>query len=235
MYTVVVYHLVDYNNFPLAPSYRFPTLSITTAYILSLPIVLWIEWYYQREFRDPYPSIEKLRKLIPKMLMMIVVALALAFAVISFKEWGIYQVTISLILSVGSLMFWLLLIYGKDVLKGTTVNVPNEEMTIKSGKTTHKIKFDELAYFSSMNKIVIAQLISGKRIITGYNLSELENKLPRQFFRINRQYILNKSAVADATRTKNQKVSIALKEEISPEPLLVSRYRISAFYDWINS
>ena len=92
----------------------------------------------------------------------------------------------------------------------------------------------DLSYFSSKNKIVTAHLKSGKDIITNFNLKELEKILSNEFFRINRQYIINKEAIDVVKNAKNYTLEVHLKKQESKIPLIVSRYRVPHFRKWFT-
>lgn len=129
---------------------------------------------------------------------------------------------------------WIAMIYGKVLLNKWTKLPTSDSINIKSDRTIHKIEFSNLSHFTSTNKVVIANLTSGKQIITNFNLTELENLLPGRFFRINRQFILNKEAIDQVKSIENQKLQVSLKDLETDDAFVVSRYRASEFKRWLN-
>ena len=64
-------------------------------------------------------------------------------------------------------------------------------------------------------------------------LDELEKKLP-YFFRANRQFLLSRKAVKDASQHFNRKLMINLHVQFH-EQIIVSRLKVQAFLEWLSS
>ncbi len=133
-----------------------------------------------------------------------------------------------------NLVVWITLIYGKSLFGKWTTSTLNPSLTIKSGTKTYKVELGDLSHFSSINKIVTAHLTSGKDITTNFNLKELEGLLSNDFFRINRQYIINKASIAVVKSAKNHTLAVQLKHRKLEIPFIVSRYRVPHFRKWFT-
>ena len=92
------------------------------------------------------------------------------------------------------------------------------------------IQIEEIACFYSENKIVYAQT-SERNYPTDFTLDELEKTLnTKQFFRTNRQFIINLNFI------KNIHTSPVFKVELEHQPneeITVSRERVKDFKEWI--
>ena len=64
------------------------------------------------------------------------------------------------------------------------------------------------------------------------SLEELENKLEPEFYRINRQYIVNRKAIKDVSRHFGRKLLINLTIPFS-EQLIVSKEKTAHFMEWL--
>ena len=54
---------------------------------------------------------------------------------------------------------------------------------------------------------------------------------PRDFFRVNRQYLIAKKAITDVSLWFNGRLVINLKVSV-PEKIIVSKAKVSEFKDW---
>ena len=54
---------------------------------------------------------------------------------------------------------------------------------------------------------------------------------PRDFFRVNRQYLIAKKAITDVSLWFNGRLVINLKVPV-PEKIIVSKAKVSEFKDW---
>jgi DNA-binding LytR/AlgR family response regulator len=63
-------------------------------------------------------------------------------------------------------------------------------------------------------------------------LEELENKLAPEFFRINRQFIVNRKVIKDVSRYFGRKLLINLTIPFS-EQLFISKEKTAYFMEWL--
>ncbi|ULQ54195.1 LytR/AlgR family response regulator transcription factor [Flavihumibacter fluvii] len=109
-----------------------------------------------------------------------------------------------------------------------------DRILVKQGQKMMSIPMDEIAYFFSQNKFSYIKTVSNQKYIIDHTLDDLEKSLsPRQFFRVNRQYILSSASVTAIHSWFNQK----LKVEVVPatdEHIVVSREKASAFREWMG-
>ncbi|WP_290792498.1 LytR/AlgR family response regulator transcription factor [Flavihumibacter sp. UBA7668] len=106
---------------------------------------------------------------------------------------------------------------------------------VKQGQQLQMILTQEIAYLHALNKVNFLFTHSNKKYILEYSLDELENMLnPAEFFRINRQTILNISSIQTIHPWFKGKVKLELKIP-SLEEILVSRERATAFKTWLGA
>lgn len=90
-----------------------------------------------------------------------------------------------------------------------------------------------IAYIYTEDKIIRAVCFDGKRIMLEKTLDELFSLLdPYQFYRANRQYIVSRDAVKDASIWFNGRLSLNLTEK-TPERIIVSRANVKELKDWL--
>ncbi|WP_407482517.1 LytR/AlgR family response regulator transcription factor [Elizabethkingia meningoseptica] len=101
---------------------------------------------------------------------------------------------------------------------------------VKIGYNLKIVMTSEVSCFYSENKIVYLQT-ADRSYPTDYSLEELENILDdTQFFRVNRQFIIN------LTHIKNIHTSPVYKVDLNFQPdaeITVSRDRVKDFKDWL--
>jgi two-component system, LytTR family, response regulator LytT len=92
----------------------------------------------------------------------------------------------------------------------------------------------DIAYIYTENKIVKAVTFGDIKYVIDYPLDKLSQQLaPDDFFRINRQYIVSRSAVKDVAIWFSSRLALNLNVP-PPERLFVSRSNISEFKQWLS-
>lgn len=113
---------------------------------------------------------------------------------------------------------------------------PVAVLLVHSGRQTQQLAVTEIAWFLSENKLVFAQLHTGKKVTTAFTLAELEEKLdPKMFFKINRHLIAQREAVRTVKKDQNYKLLVQLKagDVLLPEQV-ISRYKAAEFKEWLS-
>jgi two-component system response regulator LytT len=94
----------------------------------------------------------------------------------------------------------------------------------------------------AMNDIALAYLKSGianvisfdeSEYITYKTLEEIENLLDNDFFRANRQFILNRHSITEVVRLYNRKIKVRLNIPFSEE-IIISKGKSKQFLDWLS-
>lgn len=108
-----------------------------------------------------------------------------------------------------------------------------ERFVIRYGEHMRTIQVTDIAYFYTENRISFAVLKEGKRYAVDFNLDQLEESLnPRQFFRINRQFIIGYNSITEMLTYSKSRVLVKLNPP-TKEDTIVSTERSAAFKAWL--
>jgi len=122
----------------------------------------------------------------------------------------------------------------------------NKAGSLQESKTLYKKRFlirfsdhiitlpvEDIAYCYSENKATFARTFEGRNYPMDNNLDSLEQMLdPQNFFRINRQYIINLKAIGEMKTYTKARVIVTLKPAIKEQPV-VSSERAADFKQWL--
>ncbi|WP_412469278.1 LytR/AlgR family response regulator transcription factor [Pedobacter sp. KLB.chiD] len=97
------------------------------------------------------------------------------------------------------------------------------------------VETTKIAWFYTKNEVVYGHTSDSRQYLMDYTMEQLEQQLdPKLFFRANRQFIINRNAIAEVDFYFNGRLSV----KVSPEPsehILVSKARVPEFKGWMNS
>jgi len=96
------------------------------------------------------------------------------------------------------------------------------------------IGVQDVAFFTVMGEYTFLYTLKGDSFHLPHSLEELESMLdPKQFYRANRQYIVNFDAVRHVENDAARKLSVKLTVK-TPDPVIVSKAKASEFLKWMN-
>jgi DNA-binding LytR/AlgR family response regulator len=106
-----------------------------------------------------------------------------------------------------------------------------ESFLIQTGDKFRQVKAEEAAYFYAMEKSVFLKTFGNKNLPTDYTLDKLEQILnPKQFFRVNRKYIVNSEAIEQMRAWSRSRIKLKLKPPADdPKDIVVSIERVHDF------
>jgi len=105
---------------------------------------------------------------------------------------------------------------------------------INKADTIFTIKADEIAYFYVEDKATFLVQTTGSKYIINYSLDQLEQILdPKQFYRLNRQFLTSLDAVEKVHNHFNYKLKVDLKPKIDAE-IIVSNVKTVDFKNWLD-
>jgi two-component system response regulator LytT len=91
----------------------------------------------------------------------------------------------------------------------------------------------KIAWFYTANEIVYAHTTDGHQYIMEFTMEQLEQQLdPQQFFRANRQYIINRLAITEVNFYFNGRLSVKVKPDPT-EHILISKARVPEYKAWM--
>ncbi len=104
----------------------------------------------------------------------------------------------------------------------------------KKGTKNIPIKLKDIAFLKLRNDILFLTTFEGDEIILSENLDHYQKKLPEMdFFRTNRQSIINRHACKSFAAIENGKVEVLLIPD-TPNNVIVSQKSASRFRSWIK-
>jgi DNA-binding LytR/AlgR family response regulator len=108
-----------------------------------------------------------------------------------------------------------------------------ERFLVTIGRQMKLIAAEEVAYFFTEQKIVYLVTFQHVKYNTGFTLERLEQQLnPAMFFRINRQFIINISAIVKLLPASKSRMQVVLKPETIHDTI-TSFGRTESFCNWM--
>ena len=109
-----------------------------------------------------------------------------------------------------------------------------ERFIVRYAEKIKSIKTEDIAYFYVNNENVFICTKSNNNYSIDYSLDKLETIInPKDFFRINRQFIVNISSIENMYSLSKSRIKIELKPK-SDNEIIVSYSRMSGFRKWLN-
>jgi len=109
------------------------------------------------------------------------------------------------------------------------------QFVVRVGEHLKVVPVDQIAYFFSLEKATFLQTIEGRKFVVDYTMDQLETLLdPRRFFRLNRAYLAQQSAIQDIIHYTNSRLQTVLKPLAPDTQVLVSREKVNVFKSWLD-
>lgn len=109
-----------------------------------------------------------------------------------------------------------------------------KRIVIRYGEIIKTVEIADVAYFYTESKINFLYTFKNQRFSVDHNLDELEHILnPKEYFRINRQFIVNIKAIDKMVTVSKSRVKLTLNPPCEIETI-VSTERSSYFKDWLT-
>jgi DNA-binding LytR/AlgR family response regulator len=109
-----------------------------------------------------------------------------------------------------------------------------DRLIVKKGTNYYVLKTDEVAFIYTESRVVFLIDKTGERYIIEKNLSELELELPiRQFFRVNRKFIVSIDAIKSFKPSFKGKIALELMH-LSKAEVSISQENAAQFRKWIE-
>lgn len=86
-------------------------------------------------------------------------------------------------------------------------------LTIKTGDRIILLRFENIAYLEAQDKYVFVYTADGQKHLTDQSLSSLSEKLPSQFCRIQKSYIINKEKIREMHRHFNGRYLFLMEDK----------------------
>ena len=105
---------------------------------------------------------------------------------------------------------------------------------VKIGQQIRLIETEDIAYVYTEDKITFLVTRDGRRFPVDYSLEKMEELLPqRQYFRINRQYIIGIRAIEEMLTYSKSRIKLILTPPAVDADIIVSTERSPHFKKWL--
>ncbi len=119
-----------------------------------------------------------------------------------------------------------------DAIKQQLHPKTNTSILVYRGDKIVPTETDSIALFFIEYETVYALTFDQRKLSTNYKLDALEIKLMPKFFRANRQFLVNRKAVKEASQHFHRKLQIHLTIPFA-EPILVGKEKATSFLNWL--
>lgn len=105
---------------------------------------------------------------------------------------------------------------------------------IKVGEHLRTIEVESILYFYSQEKTTFCHTTEKRDFILDYTLEQLIEMLDdKQFFRINRKYLIHAKSIQDIISYTNSRLRLVLKDSEDAD-IIVARERVQEFKEWLD-
>ena len=105
---------------------------------------------------------------------------------------------------------------------------------VKRGTDYVSIKTEDIAYFYATHKLVCMVDNKNQKFILDQSLADIEKQIdPVQFYRVNRKYLVNLSAIKKMKVYPKSKLQVEVEPAINEE-IIISQENTAAFKEWMG-
>lgn len=101
----------------------------------------------------------------------------------------------------------------ESLLKQLRVKKDRKTLTVKIGDRILLVKPEEIAYIQAEDKYVFLCCVDGKKHLTEFTVTSLEEKLPDTFIRINRSTLINTDQISEIRKGFNGSLIFIMKDK----------------------
>lgn len=110
-----------------------------------------------------------------------------------------------------------------------------ERFLVKIGEHYQSIETSKINCFYIKERCNFMHTYHGRNYPIDYSLDKIEQLIdPRLFFRINRNFIINISAIRDIIAYSSSRLKVILKGWSETDDIIVSRERVGIFKEWMD-
>ncbi len=115
-----------------------------------------------------------------------------------------------------------------------------KKRTVQSSVLVYKndkilpVRFDSIALFYIENEITHLITFENKHFTINKTIENLEEIAPVDFYRVNRQFLINRKAVKEASQYFARKLSLTLTLPFN-ETITVSKNKVTDFLEWLSN
>jgi two-component system, LytTR family, response regulator LytT len=119
-----------------------------------------------------------------------------------------------------------------SLLKNQLLPTKTPTVIMQQGDKIIPLEGDTIALFYIEDNTVFAYTFDQNKHLLAQKLDVLENTFYPTFFRANRQFLINRKAIKDASHYFNRKIVINLTLPFN-EQIIVGKLKITSFLDWL--
>ena len=120
-------------------------------------------------------------------------------------------------------------------LLGNIEDSYKKRFLVKTGNQLKTVDIEEVAYFYSEDKITFIKLKKGERLPIESSLKSIENVVnPKDFYRINRKYIIHTSSISKMYYSSKSKIILHLIPIPDDPQVTVAIEKIGKFKKWLG-
>ncbi len=119
-----------------------------------------------------------------------------------------------------------------SLLKNQLYPTKMPSVIMQQGDKIIPLEGEKIALFYVEDNVVFAYTFDQKRHLLSQKLDVLEKTFYPVFFRANRQFLINRKAIKDASHYFNRKIVINLSLPFH-EQIMVGKLKVTAFLDWL--
>lgn len=108
----------------------------------------------------------------------------------------------------------------------------DDRMLVRYKDKILPIAVTDIALFFLEHDLVQLVTFDGKSYFIQKSLEDLEKQVADQFYRVNRQFLVNKKAIKDVSLNLTRSITVNLIFAFPQKPV-VSRYKAAAFLEWL--
>ena len=101
----------------------------------------------------------------------------------------------------------------QDIIRQFQTPQKATALPIKTGDKITLLRFDNIAYMEAQDKYVFVFTVDGNKHLTDQSLTALSEKLPAQFHRIHKSYIINKDKIREMHRHFNSRYLFIMEDK----------------------
>ena len=105
----------------------------------------------------------------------------------------------------------------KDVIEQLKAPKKSTALPIKTGDRINLIRFESICFLEAKDKYVYIHTMDGQRHLTDFTLSHLEEKLPEQFYRVQKSFIINKELIKEMHKHFNGRFLFVMNDKNSTQ------------------
>ena len=119
-----------------------------------------------------------------------------------------------------------------SLLKNKLFPTKMPSVIMQQGDKIIPLEGDKIALFYIEDNVVFAYTFDQKKYLLSQKLDVLEHTFSPIFFRANRQFLINRKAIKDASHYFNRKIVVNLTLPYD-EQIIVGKLKVTSFLDWL--